>query len=141
MRDGLLTDAMKSRRGGKKAAFSRDSGSGLSGVCDPIRSELQCSRGTTWNASRRRLVLSKCGAVYHGGSEHHRKSHCARGELSQIRHSHGRMADIIDIDTAGSFPERKTIEQNGRRNSRFVIQVASGNSHEGGRQKVGRFIP
>src|SRR6266436_1249858 len=128
IRDGLLTDAMKSAGAAKKGGTSP-----VTGVLDypEYSSEpglnLQCTPGndvecvTAQVAAGANVVLFTTGLGTPTGNPI-----APVVKLSTNSALAQRMRDIIDIDTSGIISGEKTIEQMGEEVLEFVIQVASG---------------
>src|SRR6266849_5584184 len=128
MRDGLLTDAMKSAGAAKKGGTSP-----VTAVLDyPEYSttpglNLQCTPGndvecvTAQVGSGANVVLFTTGLGTPTGNPI-----APVVKLSTNSALAQRMADIIDIDTGGIISGEKTIEHMGEEVLDFVIQVASG---------------
>jgi altronate hydrolase len=131
IRDGLLTDAMKSAGAAKKGGTSP-----VTGVLDypEYSSEpglnLQCTPGndvecvTAQVAAGANVVLFTTGLGTPTGNPI-----APVIKLSTNTDLARRMPDIIDIDTGGIISGESTIEQMGENILERVIQVASGESH------------
>src|SRR2546426_1386140 len=144
MRDGLLTDAMKSAGAAKKSGSSP-----LTAVLDyPEYStepglNLQCTPGndvecvTAQVGAGANVVLFTTGLGTPTGNPI-----APVVKLSTNSALARRMQDIIDIDTGGIISGEKTIEQMGEEVLEFVIQVASGESRTKAEEKGQEdFIP
>lgn len=128
MRDGLLTDAMKSAGAAKKGGNSP-----VTAVLDypeyvtEIGLNLQCTPGndvecvTAQVGAGANVVLFTTGLGTPTGNPI-----APVVKLSTNSALAQRMPDIIDIDTGGIISGEKTIEQMGEEVLEFVIQVASG---------------
>jgi altronate hydrolase len=131
IRDGLLTDAMKSAGAAKKGGTSP-----VTGVLDypEFSSEpglnLQCTPGndvecvTVQVAAGANVVLFTTGLGTPTGNPI-----APVIKLSTNSDLARRMPDIIDIDTGGIISGESTIEQTGESILERVIQVASGELH------------
>ena len=131
IRDGLLTDAMKSAGAAKKGGTSP-----VTGVLDypEFSSEpglnLQCTPGndvecvTAQVAAGANVVLFTTGLGTPTGNPI-----APVIKLSTNSDLARRMPDIIDIDTGGVISGESTIEQTGENVLERVIQVASGELH------------
>jgi len=131
IRDGLLTDAMKSAGAAKKGGTSP-----VTGVLDypEFSSEpglnLQCTPGndvecvTAQVAAGANVVLFTTGLGTPTGNPI-----APVIKLSTNSDLARRMPDIIDIDTGGIISGESTIEQTGENILERVIQVASGELH------------
>src|SRR6266849_5618521 len=131
IRDGLLTDAMKSAGAAKKGGTSP-----VTGVLDypEFSSEpglnLQCTPGndvecvTAQVAAGANVVLFTTGLGTPTGNPI-----APVVKLSTNSDLARRMPDIIDIDTGGIISGKTTIEQMGESILKRVIQVASGELH------------
>src|SRR6266567_3395473 len=128
MRDGLLTDAMKSAGAAKKGGTSPvtavldypeySTQSGLNLQCTP-GNDVECV--TAQVGAGASVVLFTTGLGTPTGNPI-----APVVKLSTNSPLAQRMADIIDIDTGGIISGEKTIEQTGEEVLDFVIQVASG---------------
>jgi len=128
MRDGLLTDAMKSAGAAKKGGNSPvtavldypeyASQPGLNLQCTP-GNDVECV--TAQVGAGASVVLFTTGLGTPTGNPI-----APVVKLSTNSALAQRMADIIDIDTGGIISGEKTIEQMGEEVLDFVIQVASG---------------
>jgi altronate hydrolase len=131
IRDGLLTDAMKSAGAAKKGGTSP-----VTGVldypefsCEPGLN-LQCTPGndvecvTAQVAAGANVVLFTTGLGTPTGNPI-----APVIKLSTNSDLARRMTDIIDIDTGGIISGESTIEQTGENILERVIQVASGELH------------
>src|SRR5712664_2754376 len=128
MRDGLLTDAMKSAGAAKKGGNSP-----VAAVFDNAEDatetglNLQCTPGndvacvTAQVGAGANVVLFTTGLGTPTGNPI-----APVVKLSTNSALAQRMRDIIDIDTSGIISGEKTIEQMGEEVLEFVIQVASG---------------
>lgn len=129
IRDGLITDAMKSNGAALKGGTSpvRDvldyteqaTRSGLSLVCTP-GNDVEATTGKA--ASGATLILFTTGLGTPTGNPI-----CPTIKLSTHTALAQRMPDIIDIDTGGIISGEKSIAQMGEEILEFCIQVASGN--------------
>src|SRR5438552_888244 len=128
MRDGLLTDAMKSAGAAKKGGTSPVTAvidypeyatqPGLTLQCTP-GNDVECV--TAQVGAGASMVLFTTGLGTPTGNPI-----APVVKLSTNSALAQRMADIIDIDTGGIISGEKTIEQMGEEVLDFVIQVASG---------------
>jgi altronate hydrolase len=128
MRDGLLTDAMKSAGAAKKGGNSPvtavldypeyASQPGLNLQCTP-GNDVECV--TAQVGAGASVVLFTTGLGTPTGNPI-----APVVKLSTNSALAQRMADIIDVDTGGIISGEKTIEQMGEEVLDFVIQVASG---------------
>jgi len=144
MRDGLLTDAMKSAGAAKKGGTSP-----VTAVLDyPEYStepglNLQCTPGndvecvTAQVGAGASVVLFTTGLGTPTGNPI-----TPVVKLSTNSNLAQKMHDIIDIDTGSVITGEKTIEQMGEAILDFVVQVASGEVHTKAEQKAQEdFIP
>jgi altronate hydrolase len=144
MRDGLLTDAMKSAGAAKKGGTSP-----VSAVLDyPEYStepglNLQCTPGndvecvTAQVGAGASVVLFTTGLGTPTGNPI-----TPVVKLSTNSRLAGRMPDIIDVDTGSVIEGKHTIEQMGETILDLVVQVASGDLHTKAEQKAQEdFIP
>jgi altronate hydrolase len=128
IRDGLLTDAMKSagaaRKGGKSPVQAvldypeYATATGLNLQCTP-GNDVECV--TAQVGAGANLVLFTTGLGTPTGNPI-----APVVKLSTNSSLAQRMPDIIDIDTGGIISGEKSIEQTGEDIFKFVIQVASG---------------
>ena len=128
MRDGLLTDAMKSAGAAKKGGNSPVAAvldypeyateAGLNLQCTP-GNDVECV--TAQVAAGANVVLFTTGLGTPTGNPI-----APVVKLSTNSGLAQRMQDIIDIDTGGIISGERTIEQMGEEVLEFVIQVASG---------------
>src|SRR6266853_686857 len=128
MRDGLLTDAMKSAGAAKKGGNSPVAAvldypeyateTGLNLQCTP-GNDVECV--TAQVGAGANVVLFTTGLGTPTGNPI-----APVVKLSTNSALAQRMRDIIDIDTSGIISGEKTIEQMGEEVLEFVIQVASG---------------
>src|SRR5437016_881626 len=128
IRDGLITDAMKSAGAAKKGGTSPvtavldypeySTASGLNLQCTP-GNDVECV--TAQVGAGASVVLFTTGLGTPTGNPI-----APVVKLSTNSPLAQRMADIIDIDTGGIISGEKTIEQTGEEVLDFVIQVASG---------------
>ena len=128
MRDGLLTDAMKSAGAAKKGGNSPVAAvldypeyateAGLNLQCTP-GNDVECV--TAQVGAGANVVLFTTGLGTPTGNPI-----APVVKLSTNSALAQRMQDIIDIDTGGIISGEKTIEQMGEEVLEFVIQVASG---------------
>jgi altronate hydrolase len=128
MRDGLLTDAMKSAGAAKKGGNSPVAAvldypeyateAGLNLQCTP-GNDVECV--TAQVAAGANVVLFTTGLGTPTGNPI-----APVVKLSTNSALAQRMQDIIDIDTGGIISGERTIEQMGEKVLEFVIQVASG---------------
>jgi altronate hydrolase len=144
MRDGLLTDAMKSAGAAKKGGTSPvtavldypeySTEPGLNLQCTP-GSDVECV--TAQVGAGASLVLFTTGLGTPTGNPIAPVVKLStNSELAQ------RMADIIDIDTGTVIAGRQTIQQMGEAVLGFTIQVASGEVRTKAEQKAQEdFIP
>src|SRR5712691_7010934 len=131
MRDGLLTDAMKSAGAAKKGGtapviavldypeYSTEAGLNLQ--CTP-GSDVECV--TAQVGAGASVVLFTTGLGTPTGNP--------IAPVVKLATNSGlveRMRDIIDIDTGGIISGEKTITQMGEKILEFVIQAASGEVH------------
>jgi len=131
MRDGLLTDAMKSAGAAKKGGNSPVAAvldypeyateTGLNLQCTP-GNDVECV--TAQVGAGANVVLFTTGLGTPTGNPI-----APVVKLSTNSALAQRMQDIIDIDTGGIISGEKTIEQMGEEVLEFVIQVASGEIH------------
>ena len=144
MRDGLLTDAMKSAGAAKKGGTSP-----VTAVLDyPEYStepglNLQCTPGMMWSASRHRSAPGPSVVLFTTGLGTPTGNPIAPVvKLSTNSVLAQRMHDIIDIDTGAVVAGNKTIEQMGEDILDLVIEVASGDVRTKAEQKAQEdFIP
>jgi altronate hydrolase len=130
IRDGLITDAMKSNGAALKGGTSPvvdvldytepATRPGLSLVCTP-GNDVEATTGKA--ASGATLILFTTGLGTPTGNPV-----CPTIKLSTHSALAQRMPDIIDIDTGGIISGEKTIAQMGEEILAYCIQVASGNS-------------
>jgi len=128
IRDGLITDAMKSAGAARKGGTSP-----ITGVLDytePVREaglHLLCTPGndveatTGKAASGATLILFTTGLGTPTGNPI-----CPTIKISTNKTLATKMADIIDIDCGGIITGEKTIQQSGEEILEYCIQVASG---------------
>lgn len=129
IRDGLITDAMKSNGAALKGGTSpvqdvldyteQATRPGLSLVCTP-GNDVEATTGKA--ASGATLILFTTGLGTPTGNPV-----CPTIKLSTNTALAQRMPDIIDIDTGGIISGEKTIAQMGEEILAYCIQVASGN--------------
>ena len=142
IRDGLITDAMKSAGAAKKGGTSP-----VTAVLDYTEPStvpglnLQCTPGndvecvTAQVGAGANVVLFTTGLGTPTGNPI-----APVVKLSTNSALAQRMSDIIDIDTGGIVSGEATIEQMGETILEYVIQVASGEAHTEGRtERSGRF--
>src|SRR5204863_5593276 len=144
IRDGLLTDAMKSAGAAKKGGTAP-----VSGVLDyPEYStqaglNLQCTPGNDVECVTAQVGAGASVVLFTTGLGTPTGNPIAPVvKLSTNSALAQRMADIIDIDTGGIISGEKTIEQMGEEVLEFVIHTASGEARtkaEGKGQEA--FIP
>ena len=128
IRDGLITDAMKSLGAAKKGGTSPVIGCArLSRAGHEARaSRSSARRATTSNRPPRWPRPAECDRLHHRPRHAHRQSDlpdvkmCTNTELAE------RMGDIIDFDAGAIIRGEKTIEQTGAELLDHVIEVASG---------------
>lgn len=144
MRDGLLTDAMKSAGAAKKGGISPvtavldypeySSNPGLNLLCTP-GNDVECV--TAQVAAGCSVVLFTTGLGTPTGNPI-----APVIKLSTNTQLAKRMPDIIDVDTGPIISGESTIEEMGEQVLDFVIQVASGEVHTKAEQKNQEdFIP
>jgi altronate hydrolase len=144
MRDGLLTDAMKSAGAAKKGGTSPvtavldypeySSERGLNLLCTP-GNDVECVTGQVGAGAN--VVLFTTGLGTPTGNPV-----APVVKLSTNSRLAQRMHDIIDIDTGAIISCEKTIEQMGEDILEFVIKVASGEVQTKAEQKAQEdFIP
>jgi len=144
MRDGLLTDAMKSAGAAKKGGTSP-----VTAVLDyPEYStepglNLQCTPGNDVECVTAQVGAGASVVLFTTGLGTPTGNPIAPVvKLSTNSKLAERMHDIIDIDTGGVVAGDKTIEQMGKDILDLVIQVASGNVRTKAEQKAQEdFIP
>jgi altronate hydrolase len=129
IRDGLITDAMKSNGAALKGGTSPvvdvldytepATRPGLSLVCTP-GNDVEATTGKA--ASGATLILFTTGLGTPTGNPV-----CPTIKLSTHTTLAQRMPDMIDVDTGGIISGEKTIAQMGEEILEFCIQVASGN--------------
>jgi altronate hydrolase len=129
IRDGLITDAMKSNGAALKGGTSpvvdvldyteQATRPGLSLVCTP-GNDVEATTGKA--ASGATLILFTTGLGTPTGNPV-----CPTIKIATHTALARRMSDLIDIDTGGIINGEKTIEQMGEEILEFCIQVASGN--------------
>lgn len=129
IRDGLITDAMKSNGAALKGGTSpvvdvldyteQATRPGLSLVCTP-GNDVEATTGKA--ASGATLILFTTGLGTPTGNPV-----CPTIKISTHSALARRMPDLIDIDTGGIISGEKTIQQMGEEIMEFCIQVASGN--------------
>ena len=129
IRDGLITDAMKSNGAALKGGTSpvvdvldyteQATRPGLSLVCTP-GNDVEATTGKA--ASGATLILFTTGLGTPTGNPV-----CPTIKISTHTALARRMPDLIDIDTGGIISGEKTIQQMGEEIMEFCIQVASGN--------------
>jgi altronate hydrolase len=128
IRDGLITDAMKSAGAAKKGGTSpindvlnyteKATKPGLSLVCTP-GSDVEATTGKV--ASGATLILFTTGLGTPTGNVV-----CPTIKISTNTALKNRMPDIIDIDTGAIITGEKTIEQSGEEILEYCIKSASG---------------
>jgi altronate hydrolase len=128
IRDGLITDAMKSAGAAKKGGSSPvvdvldytepASKAGLSLVCTP-GNDVEATTGQA--ASGATLILFTTGLGTPTGNPV-----CPTIKISTNSPLAKRMGDIIDIDTGAIIDGEKTIEEMGEEILRYCIRAASG---------------
>ncbi|HRP55288.1 altronate dehydratase family protein [Agriterribacter sp.] len=128
IRDGLITDAIKSAGAAKKGGTSpvadvldyteRVSKSGLSLVCTP-GNDVEATTGKT--ASGATLILFTTGLGTPTGNPV-----CPTIKVATNSSLAKRMPDIIDIDTGAIIEGEKTIEEMGEEILEYCIRAASG---------------
>src|SRR5215469_410404 len=144
MRDGLLTDAMKSAGAAKKGGTSPVSAvldypeysteAGLNLQCTP-GNDVECV--TAQVGAGASVVLFTTGLGTPAGNPI-----TPVVKLSTNSTLAQRMADIIDIDTGSVIEGQSTIEQMGEKILELVIQVASGETRTKAEEKAQEdFIP
>jgi len=144
MRDGLLTDAMKSAGAAKKGGTSPvtavldypeySTEPGLNLQCTP-GSDVECVTAQVGAGASVVLFTSGLGTPT-GNPITPVVKLSTNSELAQ------RMSDIIDVDTGPVISGDKTIQQMGETVLDFTIQVASGEVHTKAEQKAQEdFIP
>jgi len=144
MRDGLLTDAMKSAGAAKKGGTSPvaavldypeySTEAGLNLQCTP-GNDVECV--TAQVGAGASVVLFTTGLGTPTGNPI-----TPVVKLSTNSTLAQRMADIIDIDTGSVIEGRSTIEQMGEKIFELVIQVASGETRTKAEEKAQEdFIP
>ena len=144
MRDGLLTDAMKSAGAAKKGGTSP-----VTAVLDyPEYStepglNLQCTPGNDVECVTAQVGAGASVVLFTTGLGTPTGNPIAPVvKLSTNSDLARRMADIIDIDTGAVIAGEKTIQQMGESILDFTIQVASGAVHTKAEQKAQEdFIP
>lgn len=129
IRDGLITDAMKSNGAALKGGTSpvvdvldyteQATRPGLSLVCTP-GNDVEATTGKA--ASGATLILFTTGLGTPTGNPV-----CPTIKIATHTALARRMSDLIDIDTGGIINGEKTIEQMGEEILEFCIQVAGGN--------------
>ncbi|GAC1421326.1 MAG: altronate dehydratase family protein [Flavisolibacter sp.] len=128
IKDGLITDAIKSAGASKKGGTSpvvdvldyteAASQAGLSLVCTP-GNDVEATTGKA--ASGATLILFTTGLGTPTGNPI-----CPTIKVASNSAIAGRMSDIIDIDTGTIINGTKTIEQSGEDILEYCIKVASG---------------
>jgi altronate hydrolase len=128
IRDGLITDAMKSAGAARKGGTSPVTDvlnytekvvrSGLNLVCTP-GNDVEATTGKA--ASGATLILFTTGLGTPTGNVV-----CPTIKISTNTALHKRMPDIIDIDAGGIITGEKTIEESGEEIFEYCIQAASG---------------
>lgn len=128
IKDGLITDAIKSTGAAKKGGTSpvvdvldyteKVSKPGLSLVCTP-GNDVEATTGKT--ASGSTLILFTTGLGTPTGNPV-----CPTIKVSTNSSLAKRMKDIIDIDTGGIIEGEKTIEEMGEEILEYCIKAASG---------------
>ena len=129
IRDGLITDAMKSNGAALKGGTSpvvdvldyteQATRPGLSLVCTP-GNDVEATTGKA--ASGATLILFTTGLGTPTGNPV-----CPTIKIATHTGLARRMPDLIDIDTGGIISGEKSIQQMGEEILEFCIQVASGN--------------
>jgi len=129
IKDGLITDAIKSAGAAKKGGTSPvvdvldytepSMKSGLSLVCTP-GNDVEATTGKV--ASGATLILFTTGLGTPTGNPI-----CPIIKIATNTKLAKRMADIIDIDTGAVIEGKKTIEQMGEEILQYCIEAASGN--------------
>ena len=129
IRDGLITDAIKSNGAALKGGTSpvvdvldyteQATRPGLSLVCTP-GNDVEATTGKA--ASGATLILFTTGLGTPTGNPV-----CPTIKIATHTALARRMSDLIDIDTGGIINGEKTIEQMGEEILEFCIQVAGGN--------------
>jgi len=144
MRDGLLTDAMKSAGAAKKGGTSPVTAtldypeySTVSGL------NLQCTPGNDVECVSAQVGAGASVVLFTTGLGTPTGNPIAPViKLSTNTRLAERMTDIIDIDTGTIISGESTIEQMGERILDLVVQVASGERHTKAEQKQQEdFIP
>lgn len=128
IRDGLITDAMKSAGAARKGGTSpvtdvlnyteKSVTPGLNLVCTP-GNDVEATTGKA--ASGATLILFTTGLGTPTGNVV-----CPTIKISTNTSLKNRMPDIIDIDTGGVITGEKTIEQSGEEILEYCIRAASG---------------
>jgi len=144
MRDGLLTDAMKSAGAAKKGGTSP-----VTAVLDypeyatETGLHLQCTPGNDVECVTAQVGAGASVVLFTTGLGTPTGNPIAPVvKLSTNSALAQRMPDIIDVDTGGIVSGEKTIEQAGEDILEFVIQVASGKIHTTAEEKGQEdFIP
>jgi altronate hydrolase len=131
IRDGLLTDAMKSAGAARKGGTSPVNGvldypeyvksAGLNLQCTP-GNDVECVTAQTGAGAN--IVLFTTGLGTPTGNPITPVIKLATNSTLA-----GRMADIIDIDTGAIIEGHATIEEMGERILNLIVEVASGNKH------------
>ena len=128
IKDGLITDAIKSTGAAKKGGYSPVTDvldytepsvkPGLNLVCTP-GNDVEATTGKA--AAGATLILFTTGLGTPTGNPV-----CPTIKIATNSDLANRMADIIDIDTGGIIRGEKTVEQMGKEILDFCIKVASG---------------
>jgi altronate hydrolase len=144
MRDGLLTDAMKSAGAAKKGGRSP-----VAAVLDyPEYStepglNLQCTPGNDVECVTAQVGAGASVVLFTTGLGTPTGNPIAPVvKLSTNTALAGRMHDIIDVDTGAIIEGAQTIEQTGETILEYLVQVASGETHTKAEHKAQEdFIP